>query len=84
MVEADLITIAPIANDAAHMIAQAGPPTGLPSQVPDFLTGLLDTIGNAAGEGGLGERISELTPGGSEMAEGAGRGAAGGLDNPAR
>ena len=75
MIEADPITIATLANDAATTIAQAGPPNDLPAQVPDFVGDVLDTVRSAAGESGLGETIRELTPGGSDAAQGAGAGA---------
>lgn len=80
MIEADPLTMVTFAHDGAQMVAQAGPPVDMPAQVPDFVSGLLDTIANAAGEGGLGDRISELTPGGGEMADGA----ADGVGNPAK
>ncbi|UWG46514.1 Uncharacterized protein HSRCO_0212 [Halanaeroarchaeum sp. HSR-CO] len=78
MIEADPLTIATIATDTAQTIAQAGPPSDLPAQVPDFVGDLLDTVRNAAGDGGLGEQISELTPGGDETAAGASNGAGAG------
>ena len=71
MIEADPLTIATIANDAAHTIMQAGPPSDLPAQVPDFVSSILDAVRGSVGEGGLGETISGLTPGGSEAAGGA-------------
>jgi len=74
MIDADPITIATIANDAVQTLAQAGPPSDLPAQVPDFVGDILETVRNAAGESGLGETISELTPGGSDAAQGAGAG----------
>lgn len=77
MIEADPLTIATIANDTAQMLLQAGPPADLPAQVPDFVSSILDTVRGSAGDGGLGEMISGLTPGGSEAAEGAGKAAEG-------
>lgn len=78
MIEADPLTMVLFANDAAQTVLQAGPPSELPAQVPDFVSDILDTVRNAAGEGSLGERISELTPGGNESAAGAENGAAAG------
>ncbi|MEF8772102.1 hypothetical protein [Halodesulfurarchaeum sp.] len=77
MIEADPLTIATIANDTAQIVLQAGPPTDLPAQVPDFVSSILETVRSSAGEGGLGEIISGLTPGGSEAAEGTGKAAEG-------
>ncbi|MDZ7849328.1 MAG: hypothetical protein U5K70_00435 [Halodesulfurarchaeum sp.] len=71
MIEADPLSIALMANDAAQTIMQAGPPGDLPAQVPDFVSSILDAVKSSIGEGGLGETISGLTPGGSEAAEGA-------------
>lgn len=81
MIEADLIQMAPLANDTTQVFLQAGPPSDLPAQVPDFVGDILDTIRSATGEGGIGDTISELTPGGNETADGAGSGAAGGDGN---
>lgn len=74
MIEADPLTIVTFANDAANMVLQAGPPSDLPAQVPDFVSNILDAIRSSAGEGGLGETISDLIPGGEEVADGAGNG----------
>ncbi|GGN92442.1 hypothetical protein [Haloarcula pellucida] len=73
MFEADPLTMAAFANDAVRMAMQAGPPTDLPAQVPDFVGDVLGEAGSSAGEAkdGFGETISGLTPGGSEAAEGA-------------
>lgn len=71
MIEADPLAIAMMANDAAQTIMQAGPPSDLPAQVPDFVSSILDAVRNSVGEGGLGETISGLTPGGSGAAGGA-------------
>lgn len=71
MIEADPLTMATLANDAAQVVLQAGPPSDLPAQVPDFVNQILDTVRTSGGEGGLGEVISDLTPGGSEAAPGA-------------
>ena len=81
MIEADPLTVVTFANDAAQTVLQVGPPSDLPAQVPDFVGDLLDAIRNSAGEGGLGETISELVPGGSEAAGGAGNGAGAGAEN---
>ena len=78
MIEADPLTMVLFANDAAQTVLQAGPPSDLPAQVPDFVSDILDAIRNSSGEGGLGETISELTPGGNESAAGAENGAAAG------
>lgn len=75
MFETDPLTMVTVAQDAANMIAQAGPPSGLPAPVPDFVGDILETVGSSAGDAkdGLGEAISELTPGGSEGANDAGK-----------
>lgn len=75
MIEADPLSIVLIANDATQTLLQAGPPTDLPAQVPDFVSNVLETVRNAAGDGGLGETISGLTPGGTEATDGAGKAA---------
>lgn len=62
MIEVDPLSMVLIANDAASTILQAGPPSDLPGAVPDFVSDILDAIRNIGGEGGLGEKISELTP----------------------
>lgn len=73
MFEAAPVTIAQFATDATRMVLQAGPPSDLPAQVPDFVLEILREISAGGGEsGGLGETISGLTPGGSETADGAG------------
>lgn len=83
MIEADPLTMATFATDAAQTIAQAGPPSDLPAPVPDFVGDILETVRTAAGEGGLGERISELTPGGTEAEAGNSNGAgAAAAENP--
>lgn len=49
--------------------ADRGPPVDLPSQVPDFVGDLHDTIGqflDGDRDGSLGERLSELTPDGED------------------
>jgi hypothetical protein len=73
MFEADPVTMVQFATDAAQMAMQAGPPSDLPAQVPDFVLNILSEISSSAGgeSGGLGETISGLTPGGSEAADGA-------------
>ena len=73
MFEADLPTMAQFAHDTARMALQAGPPTDLPAQVPDFVGNILGEIGSSAGEArdGLGEAISGMTPGGKEATAGA-------------
>ncbi|APE95401.1 hypothetical protein [Halodesulfurarchaeum formicicum] len=84
MIEADPLTILTVATDAGQTLLQAGPPSDLPAQVPDFVTELLDTVRNSTGEDGLGETISELTPGGSEHAGAAGQGAGAGAENASK
>jgi hypothetical protein len=66
MFEADPITMVQFANNASQMALQAGPPSDLPAQVPDFVLQILSEISSSAGgeSGGLGETISGLTPGG--------------------
>ena len=75
MIEADPLTVVTFANDATNLLAQASPPVDLPAQVPDFVSDLLSEIRSSAGMEGLGETISELTPGGD--AAGQSEGAAG-------
>lgn len=70
MLEADPLTIATMAQETTKTVLQAGPPADLPAPVPDFVGQLLEKIQSAAGEGGLGEMISEITPGGGEAAAG--------------
>ncbi|GAB3423613.1 hypothetical protein GCM10027435_29810 [Haloparvum alkalitolerans] len=73
MFEADPITMVTFAQDAANFVAQAGPPSELPGPVPDFVGDILETVGSSAGDAkdGFGEAIRDLTPGGSDAAEGA-------------
>jgi hypothetical protein len=84
MFEADPLTMATLAQNAVDVAAQAGPPTDLPAQVPDFVGNVLGEIGASAGDAmdGLGESISGLTPGGGE-APGAGGASAAGSEIPA-
>lgn len=83
MIEADPLAMATIANNATQTVLQAGPPADLPAQVPDFVSNILETVGGSAGDGGLGETISELTPGGTEAAEGAEEAAGAGAEQAA-
>ena len=60
------------AADAAD--SSQGPPVDMPEQVPDFVSGIHETIGNVAGGAvdgaqSLGERISALTSGGSDAGD---------------
>lgn len=73
MFETDPLMMVTVAQDAANLIAQAGPPSGLPAPVPDFVGEILETVGSSAGDAkeGLGEAIRAITPGGSDAAEGA-------------
>ena len=64
MIEADPLTIAQMATDATEVLLQGGPPTDLPAQVPDFVSEILSQVGASAD--GLGETVSNITPGGSE------------------
>jgi len=66
MIDADPVTIAAIAQDTGQTLLQAGPPDGLPEQVPGFVSEILAEVGGAAGD--LGQTISELTPGGGKGA----------------
>jgi len=68
MFEADPLTMIQFANDTVQMAMQAGPPTDLPAQVPDFVSNILAEVSSMVGgeSGGLGETISGMTPGGSE------------------
>lgn len=84
MIEVDPLTMVPIANDATQLILQVGPPSDLPAQVPDFVSDILDLVRNSAGEGGLGDQISDLTPGGTETAGGAGTDAGAGGESASR
>lgn len=77
MIEADPLTMVTFANDAATLFAQASPPVDLPAQVPDFVGDLLSEIRSSAGMEGLGETISELTPGGEAASQGDGAASAG-------
>jgi len=59
------------AADAAN--GSQGPPVDMPEQVPDFVSGIHETVGNVAGGAvdgaqSLGEEISALTPDGSGAA----------------
>lgn len=83
MFESDPVTMAQFATDAARMAMQAGPPSDLPAQVPDFVGGILAEISSSAGDasGGIGDAISGLTPGGAETADGAGEAASGAAEN---
>lgn len=51
-------------NRSADATAQQGPSVELPSQVPDFVSTVHETIRDA--EDGLGEMVSDLTPGDDE------------------
>ncbi|MFC6614022.1 hypothetical protein ACFQAS_03460 [Halopenitus salinus] len=54
-------------NGLADAVALAGPPSDLPSAVPDFVGDIHDAIRSfSPGDGGLGETIRDLTPGGGE------------------
>ena len=77
MFEADPLTTATLATDAAKVALQAGPPVDAASQAPAFVQEILAEVGSAAGDaaGGIGETISGLTPGGSDAAAGAGEAA---------
>ena len=68
MFEADPLTMVQLANDTGQMAMQAGPPTGLPAQVLDFVGNILaEGSSTASGEsGGLGESISSMISSGSE------------------
>ncbi|WP_123623251.1 hypothetical protein [Halorubrum sp. CSM-61] len=71
MFEADPLTTATLATDAAKTALQVGPPADAASQAPAFVQEILVEVGSSAGDaaGGLGETISDLTPGGSGVAE---------------
>ncbi|SEH46631.1 hypothetical protein SAMN05192561_102182 [Halopenitus malekzadehii] len=80
MFETDPMLLVTWGTDLADTIALAGPPADLPGAVPDFVGEIHDAIRSfGGGEGGLGETISELTPGGESGAgaENAGAGGAG-------
>jgi hypothetical protein len=70
MFEADPLTTAQFATNAAQTVLQAGPPSELPAQVPEFVLDILSEISAFVGgeSGGIGETVSGLTPGGSEAA----------------
>ncbi|MDZ5812588.1 hypothetical protein U4E84_14665 [Halorubrum sp. AD140] len=74
MFEADPLTTATLAADAATVALQAGPPADAASQAPAFVQEILAEIGSSAGDasGGIGETISGMTPGGGDAAERAG------------
>ena len=84
MIEADPLTIVTLANDTAQLVLQAGPPTDLPAQVPDFVSNILEAVRNATGDGSLGETISGLTPGGSETADAAEKTTSAGAENASK
>lgn len=79
MFEADPLTTATLATDAARMALQAGPPADVASQAPGFVQSVLSEIGSMAGDaaGGIGETISGVTPGGAGGAADAANEAAG-------
>lgn len=63
----------PAASGADHANGSQGPPVDMPAQVPEFVGDIHETIGNVAsdavdGAQSLGERISALTPDGSDAA----------------
>lgn len=64
-----------------------GPPVDLPAQVPDFVSGVHDAIGDRALSGAeLGERLASLTPGSDDASDGNATdapGDAGSADTPA-
>lgn len=66
MIEADPLATLTVVTDTANHVLQVGPPGGLPDPVPDFVGDILGAIGSAVGDvvNGLGERVSDLTPGG--------------------
>ena len=49
MFETDPLTMVQFANDVTQMAMQAGPPTDLPAQVPDFVGNILAEVSSAAG-----------------------------------
>lgn len=58
------------AGDAGD--ARRGPPTDLPAQAPDFVSGIHDAVRDhlaGDGDGSLGDRVSDLTPGGDEQSD---------------
>ena len=75
MFEADPLAMASLAHSAVDVLAQAGPPTELPAQAPDFVGSILGEIGGAAADG-LGQTISDLTPSGESSVGEAANGAA--------
>ncbi|QLH82543.1 hypothetical protein [Halosimplex pelagicum] len=63
----------PAAGGADDANGSQGPPVEMPEQVPDFVSGVHETIGNVAGGAvdgarSLGEKISALTPDGADAA----------------
>jgi hypothetical protein len=70
MIEATLPTMAQFATETVQFAAQAGPPADLPAQVPGFVSEILGAVGEAGSDaaGGLGDTISGLAPGGSDVA----------------
>jgi len=82
MFEADPLTTATLATDAARTVLQVGPPADAAAQAPAFVQDILAEVGSSAGDaaGGLGETISEMTPGGSDAAAGASDAAEGASD----
>jgi|AntRauTorcE11898_2_1112593.scaffolds.fasta_scaffold00081_19 hypothetical protein len=86
MFEADPLTTATLATDAAKVALQAGPPADAASQAPAFVQEILAKVGSTAGDaaGGIGEAISGMTPGGSDAAKGAGEAAGAAGNAPGR
>ncbi|WP_418284195.1 hypothetical protein [Halorubrum sp. DTA46] len=79
MFETDPLTTATLATDATRTALQIGPPADIATQAPAFVQDILGKVGSTAGDaaGGIGETISRMTPGGSDVAAGASDGANG-------
>lgn len=65
MFETDPTLLVTWSGSLADAIALAGPPSDLPAAVPDFVGDIHEAIRSfSGGDGGLGETIRDLTPGG--------------------
>lgn len=80
MFEADPLTMATFAHNAVDVAVHATASSDLPAQVPDFVGHILGEIGSTAhgAMDGLGQTISDMTPGGEAAAQASGHAQAGG------
>lgn len=67
MFETDPTLLMTWSSSLVDTVALAGPPSDLPAAAPDFVGDIHEAIRSfTGGDGGLGETIRDLTPGGSE------------------